>query len=43
MAERALYQFISSDVVSDVVRYTSMTMAMHSTARPVWFSAVLAI
>lgn len=43
IAERVLYQFISNEVVNEVVRYTSMTTAMHSTARPVWFSAVFAI
>ena len=43
IAARALYQFISSEVMRDVLRYTSMTMEMHSTARPVWLSAVLEI
>ena len=43
MATRALYQFIAPDVSSEMVRYTAIRMAMHSTARPVWFMAVLAI
>ena len=43
MAARALYQFISTEVNSEVLRYTSMMMAMHSTERPVWLMAVLAI
>ena len=43
MAARLLYQFISTEVPSDVVRYTSMMIAMHSTARPVWLIAVLEI
>ncbi len=34
---------MNADVDSDVVRYTAMMIAMHSTARPVWFSDVLAI
>jgi hypothetical protein len=41
IAERALYQFINAAVTSDSVRYTAMMTAMHSTARPVWFSVVL--
>jgi hypothetical protein len=32
-----------AEVASDVVRYTSMISAMHSTARPVWLMAVLLI
>ena len=43
IATRLLYQFISAEVPSDVHRYTSMMMAMHSTARPVWLSVVLAM
>ena len=43
MATRALYQFIAPEVSSEMVRYTAIRMAMHSTARPVWFMAVLAI
>jgi len=41
MAARLLYQFMNPLVDSEVVRYTSMMMAMHSTARPVWLIAVL--
>ena len=41
ISERLLYQFINIDVASDVLRYTIITMAIHSTARPVWLSAVL--
>ena len=36
IAARLLYQFISAEVPSEVVRYTSMMIEMHSTARPVW-------
>ena len=43
IAARLLYQFMKAEVVSEVVRYTAMMMAMHSTARPVWLIAVLAI
>mgnify|MGYP007048129375 CR=1 FL=1 len=43
MAERVLYQPISTEVMSEVVRYTNITIEMHSTARPVWLSAVLAM
>jgi hypothetical protein len=43
MAERLLYQFMNAEIDSESVRYTAMMMAMHSTARPVWFSAVVAI
>ena len=38
-----VYQFISTDVTKEVVRYTTMISAMHSTARPVWLMDVLAI
>ncbi len=43
IAARALYQFMNSDVAREVVRYTAMMIAMHSTARPVWLSAVFEI
>ena len=42
IAERRLYQFMNAAVESDVVRYTSMMIEMHSTARPVLFNAVVA-
>ncbi len=35
-----LYQFISAEVMSEIVRYTPMVMAMISIAWPVWFSVV---
>ena len=43
IAARLLYQPMIAEVVSDVVRYTAMMIAMHSTARPVWLIAVFEI
>ena len=43
IAERRLYQFMNTEIESESVRYTAMMIEMHSTARPVWFNAVVAI
>ena len=35
MADLVLYQFIKNEVNNEVVKYTNIMMAIHSTARPV--------
>ena len=40
---RALYQFMSAEMLRLMVRYTPMMMTIPSTAWPVWFMVVLTI